>query len=69
MVEVGGEVSRTPYSRVSSDSWSEAEVKALIEFILFHSKGDKWPTHHQMEFCDAAAGFVQSRVKTSQKIR
>ena len=26
-------------------SWTEAEIKALVEFILFHERGDKWPYH------------------------
>ena len=61
-------LTRRGYSRTSADSWSEAEVKALVEFILFHCNGDKWPTHHQMEFWNSAACFIQTRAKTSHKI-
>ena len=38
--------------RESSDSrekWSEV-VKALAEFVLFHTPGDKWPLHKQGAF-------------------
>ena len=26
-------------------SWDQQEVKALVMFILFHCKGDSWPSH------------------------
>jgi len=51
--------------RESSDSrgkWSEEEVKALAEFVLFHTAGDKWPLHKQIAFwtriCGAASGII-----------
>ena len=41
--------------------WSEKEVKALVEFILFHSPGDKWPTTKNDHFWRNAALFVKER--------
>jgi len=32
------------------ERWMDAEVKALIEFILLHSTGENWPSHKQMKF-------------------
>ena len=40
--------------------WSEAEVKALVEFVLCHSSEDCWPTHQQVVFWSSAATFVKS---------
>ncbi len=40
-------------------SWTDSEVSALVEFVLFHSSGMKWPTHHQKDFWAAASSFVQ----------
>ena len=41
--------------------WSDAEVSALVEFILLHCKGDKWPTHHNVAFWSSAASFITMR--------
>ena len=57
----------TRYSRRSNDTWSNAEIKALVEFILFHCEGNKWPSHHRMEFWNAAAAFVMTRAKASHQ--
>ena len=46
--------------------WSEAEVKALVEFVLSHSSEDCWPTHQQVVFWNSAATFVKKRTNTSQ---
>ena len=54
--------------RGSSDSrekWSEEEVKALAEFVLFHTPGDKWPSHKQNAFWTSASKFVEQRVESS----
>ena len=34
----------------SREKWRE-EVKALAEFILFHTPGDKWPSGNLLEKC------------------
>lgn len=41
--------------------WTSAEIKALIEFVLFHSTGESWPCHKHMVFWTNAGEFVQTR--------
>ena len=53
------------YKRVSNDCWKDSEVKALVEFILFHSS-EKWPSHHQKNFWEAAAMYTKTRAHTEQ---
>ena len=49
----------------SKKKWTEQEVKALAEFILFHTPGDyKWPSHKQSIFWASASKFVEHRVKS-----
>lgn len=45
-----------------SEPWSEDELKALVEFVLFNS--ESWPTHKQYEFWNKAADFVRNRAST-----
>jgi len=33
------------------EKWTPAKTSTLIEFTLFHTTGDRWPTHKQMVFC------------------
>ena len=49
------------YGCRDNSKWTTAEIKALIEFILFHSTGDSWPSHKQMVFWTKAGEFVQTR--------
>lgn len=42
-------------------NWSNAELKALVEFILLYGTGNRWPTHHRMDYWSSAAGFVKTR--------
>ena len=48
-------------------TWLNEEVKALVEFVLFHEKGDAWPCHKREAFWKGAASFVQTRAKTSHR--
>jgi len=52
-------------SSYSREKWSEEEVKALAEFFLFHTPGDKWPSHKQNAFWTSACEFVEQRVESS----
>ena len=45
--------------------WSNAELRALVEFILLHGTGESWPTHHRMCVWEAAAAFIKSRAATT----
>ena len=49
----------------SGEKWSDAEIKALVEFVLFHSSGDSWPTHEQDMFWNSAGEFLQKRTKSN----
>ena len=66
---VAQEGEAVPARRLSFDaapqSWSGVEVKALVEFVLFHSTGERWPTHKQTVFWSNAAEFVKKRARTS----
>ena len=44
--------------------WSQEEVKALVEFVLFHGQGKTWPCHKREVFWKAAGSFVQVRSKS-----
>ena len=49
------------------EKWADAEIEALVEFILFHSIGDSWPTHKQDGFWSGAGEFLQKRAKSSMR--
>ncbi len=59
--------SSTTNRRVRGKSWTDSEVSALVEFILFHSSGTKWPTDHHKDFWAAASSFVQSRAQAEKQ--
>lgn len=45
----------------TKEQWSVCELKALTEFVLFHTSGEHWPTHKQGAFWKCASEFVKSR--------
>ena len=45
--------------------WSNAELRALVEFIMLHGTGESWPTHHRMRVWEAAASFIKTRAATT----
>ena len=53
--------SESSHLPTKDESWDEAELKALVEFILFHTIGENWPTHKQMHFWSSASDFVSNR--------
>jgi len=48
-------------SKKTKEKWTDAELKALTEFVLLHGEGDAWPAHKQDEFWRRASEFVQTR--------
>ena len=48
-------------------NWSNAELKALVEFILSHGSRVHWPTHHRMDYWNSAASFIKMRSNTSKQ--
>ena len=53
-------------SQAKPASWSEGEMKALVEFVLFFCRIDSWPTHKDEVFLKNAAEFVQKRTNTTR---
>ena len=47
--------------------WTEEEIKALVEFILFYEKDNKWPSHKRSEYWKGAGRFIQIRCRCSQR--
>ena len=45
--------------------WNNAELRALVEFIMLHGTGESWPTHHRMRVWEAAASFIKTRAATT----
>jgi len=45
----------------TQDKWSNEEVKALTEFVLFHSEGNSWPTHKEELYWQSTSQFVHGR--------
>lgn len=61
-----GGSSKASYSRQLADVWSEAEIKALVEFIVIRcGEESKWPTHHGKEFWKSAASFISTSAKST----
>ena len=38
----------------SREKWSDTEIGALVEFVIWYSAGDSWPTHKQDSFWSSA---------------
>lgn len=47
------------------EKWCSDELKALIEFVLFNSSGEQWPSHKQAAFWNSAGRFVKERSGSS----
>ncbi|XP_065893229.1 uncharacterized protein [Dysidea avara] len=45
----------------TKEEWSDSELKALTEFVLFHTSGDTWPSHKQAAFWKSASQFLKNR--------
>ena len=41
------------------EKWCDDEMKALIEFVLLYSSGEKWPSHKQAVLSNSAGQFVK----------
>ena len=58
---------RLTYTNVNvKEKWCNDELKTLVEFNLFHSSGEQWPTHKQEVFWNGAGDFVKERSGSSQ---
>ena len=52
---------------VHTQMWSEDEIKALLEFFLFHGQAGVWPCHKREVFWKGAASYVKIRSKSSHE--
>ena len=43
-----------------TDAWSDSEQIALVEFILLHKPGRRWPAEQDPRFWDSAAEYICS---------
>ena len=43
----------------TKEQWSVCELKALTEFLQFHTLGESWPSHKQDTFGDVPVEFVK----------
>ena len=57
-------VAQLSRSFVDRGTWDENECRALVEFIVLMSSGERWPAHKMMSFWERAGRFVQQRAKT-----
>ena len=50
-------------------TWSEPELKGLVEFVLFHSNGEHYPQHKRDDYWAAsAADVVQKTIENLNRI-
>lgn len=66
------EVRRLTYSKQQCEisnalgTWSQTEVKALVEFVLFYAgTEERWPQHKRGQFWKSAGKFVHERSHSS----
>ena len=52
-------------SRESKEKGTNDELKALTEFILFHTSGESWPAHKLEGFWKSAGEFIQQQLGIS----
>ena len=45
----------------STGTWSDLELGALVEFILLHRPGQRWPSDKDPRFWDSAGKYVSMR--------
>ena len=43
------------------EKWSDLELQALTEFVLFHFEGEFWPAHKHEVFWNSASEYVHTR--------
>ena len=55
---------RPHQSSDTQEKWSDAKIRALIEFVLFYSKENSWPTHKHKVFWNSASEFTRTRAET-----
>ena len=53
---------------VSLAAWTDAEMRALVEFLLFYLPGNQWPsTSKKLKLWSSAAKFIHERTGGQQQ--
>ena len=63
----GGTSATSASVTVHTQTWSEDEIKALLEFLLFHGEAGAWPCHKRDAFWKGAASYVKICSKSSHE--
>ena len=50
-----------------TDAWSDSEQIALVEFILLHKPGRRWPAEQDPRFWDSAAEYIYVAMRSIEK--
>ena len=48
-----------------TDAWSDSEQIALVEFILLHKPGRRWPAEQDPRFWDSAAEYMYVAMRSN----
>ena len=49
-----------------TDAWSDSEQIALVEFILLHKPGRRWPAEQDPRFWDSAAEYIYVAMRSKR---
>ena len=49
-----------------TDAWSDSEQIALVEFILLHKPGRRWPAEQDPRFWDSAAEYMYVAIRSKR---
>ena len=49
-----------------TDAWSDSEQIALVEFILLHKPGRRWPAEQDPRFLDSAAEYIYVAMRSKR---
>ena len=53
---------------VTAAAWTDAEMRALVEYMLFYSPSNRWPsTSKKLKLWSSAAKFIHQRTRNQQQ--
>lgn len=52
---------RSNHNPKPKERWTDSELRALTDFVLFYCEGNAWPAHKREDFWGSASEFVQTR--------
>ena len=57
------------FAKSKTDAWSDSEQIALVEFILLHKPGRRWPAEQDPRFWDSVATCAQRGMPVQQSVQ